>query len=191
MAIEITDGAVTLISDFPYQVGYAGASGYDRAAETKASRIPTLALITHRHLDHWEPRIFAGTNWKVFGPSDVTSGVPADRVLPARARVTFGPVQIEPIETPHHNIGHYSYIVTWHGKRLYFSGDTESTDSLREAKNIDVAFVSPWMHRWMYRRGHRADARRIVIYHHEPGQQVEGCEAKCSVPRPGDRIALE
>jgi len=33
------------------------------------------------------------------------------------------------------------YIVTYGGKRFYFSGDTESIPEMRALKNIDVAFV--------------------------------------------------
>jgi L-ascorbate metabolism protein UlaG (beta-lactamase superfamily) len=33
------------------------------------------------------------------------------------------------------------YIVTYGGKRFYFSGDTEGTPEMKALKNIDVAFV--------------------------------------------------
>ena len=33
------------------------------------------------------------------------------------------------------------YILTYGGKRFYFSGDTEGTPEMRALKNIDVAFV--------------------------------------------------
>jgi L-ascorbate metabolism protein UlaG (beta-lactamase superfamily) len=189
MAFSITDGSTTLMTDFPYQIGYADAPPYS-PAELSAARPSTLALITHRHLDHWEPALFAKTNWKVAGPQDVTSGLPADRVVALKGTTTFGPVQIEPLETPHARIGHYSYIVAWHGRRLYFSGDTDDGRSVILAKNLDVAFVSPWLYRTVTSLNRRIDAKRVVIYHHEAGQQIPGCAEGCVVPRQGETIAI-
>jgi L-ascorbate metabolism protein UlaG (beta-lactamase superfamily) len=188
MAVAVTDGATTLVSDFPYRVGYAGAPPFDRDALRTTT--PTIALVTHRHADHWEPELFAGTNWKIVGPADVTGGLPADRVVPLSTRIALGPLQIEPLETPHARIGHYSYLVTWHGRRLYFTGDTESADRLLSTPNLDVAFVSPWLFESVQRRGGRIDAKRVVIYHHQAGQQVAGCAGVCSVPRQNEVIAI-
>lgn len=189
MAFAITDGAVTVMTDFPYQVGYVDAPPYS-PAELSGGGPSTLALITHRHQDHWEPALFAKTTWKVAGPEDVTSGLPADRVVALKGETTWGPVQIEPLETPHARIGHYSYIVSWQGKRLYFSGDTDDARSVILAKNLDAAFVSPWMYRTVMKVGRRIDAKRVVIYHHEAGQQIPGCDAGCLVPKQGDTIPI-
>ena len=191
MAFAITDGAFTLMSDFPYQSGYSRYMEY--AAENIRSSTPvTLSLITHRHGDHWEPALFTkNTDWRVAGPNDVIASAPAHRVVPlSEAKTMFGPIEIERIETPHANIGHYSYVVTWHGKRLYFSGDTESSASLRAATNLDVAFVSPWVYRAIVKNNHAVDARRIVIYHHEAGESIAECRDRCSVPQQGDTIAI-
>lgn len=185
MAFAISDGVTTLMSDFPYQSGYSRYMTYDPAL-IRSTTASTLALITHRHGDHWEPALFSATNWKVAGPADVTAAVDPSRVVPLAGGATFGAIQIEAIETPHASIGHYSYIVTWHGRRLYFSGDTESPDSLLSARNLDVAFVSPWQYRAALRSGKPIDARRIVIYHHEAGQRVAECGDGCTLPRQGD-----
>lgn len=64
--------------------------------------------------------------------------------------------------------------MSWHDKRLYFSGDTESPDSLLAARELDVAFVSPWQYQAATRRGPNLDAKHVVIYHHAAGQHVEG-----------------
>jgi L-ascorbate metabolism protein UlaG (beta-lactamase superfamily) len=190
MAFAITDGSVTLMTDFPYQSGYSDYMTYP-ASDIRSNTPSTLSLITHRHGDHWEPAMFKGTTWKVAGPADVTGAAPADRVVPLGARTTFGPLAIDRIETPHANVGHHSYIVTWHGRRLYFSGDTESTDSLATAKTLDVAFISPWIHQSTIKKGIRIDAKRVVIYHHQRGERVPGCDAGCTVPRQGETIHIE
>lgn len=189
MAFSISDGSTTLITDFPYRIGYAGAPPFDDR-ELQHTSASTLALITHRHLDHFEPALFAKTSWKLVAPADAMARIRNDRVVPLTSRVSFGPMTIDPIKTPHHDLEHYSYIVTWHGRRLYFSGDTESADSLLAARDLDVAFVSPWQYQAARRSGKPIDARRIVIYHHAPGQQVPGCDAPCRVPRQGDVISI-
>jgi Beta-lactamase superfamily domain len=189
MAFAITDGSVTIVTDFPYQIGYVDAPAY--SPKELSGGPSTLALVTHKHLDHWEPTLFAKTTWKVAGPDDVVSGLPADRVVALKGTTTLGPVQIEPLETPHARIGHYSYIVTWQGKRLYFSGDTDDGRSLILAKNLDAAFVFPWLYRIVMRAGSRIDAKRVVIYHHEAGQQIPGCDAGCLVPKQGDTIPIQ
>lgn len=189
MALSITDGSTTLITDFPYRVGYAGAPPFEESE--LVTKTPTLALVTHRHLDHWEPALFATTNWRVVGPGDVTTGVPAERVVSLSSRVAFHTLKIEPLETPHARIGHYSYVVTWHGRRLYFTGDTESADALVSTKDLDVAFVSPWLYESIQRRGGQIDAKRVVIYHHREGQLVAGCSGTCRVPRQNEVFAIE
>jgi L-ascorbate metabolism protein UlaG (beta-lactamase superfamily) len=189
MAFAISDGTVTLMTDFPYQSGYSDYMTYARS-EIRSSTASTLALITHRHADHWEPALFAKTNWKVAGPSDVTRGIAPDRIVALSGSTTFGPLRIRRIDTPHANIGHYSYVVTWHGKRLYFTGDTESIDALTAARNLDVAFVSPWNYRSVLNRGRSIDARRIVIYHHDGNEKIGECRDRCHVPRQGETISL-
>ncbi len=189
MAVAISDGQVTLITDFPYQSGYSRYMTYPAAA-IRSSTPATLALITHRHLDHWEPALFAKTDWKVAGPTDVVARVPADRVVPLAGTASFGPMRIEPLETPHANVGHYSYIVTWHRKRLYFTGDTENTQALLAARNLNVAFVSPWIFQSVARGGQTIDARRIVIYHHESGEKIPECRDRCTVPQQGEAISI-
>jgi L-ascorbate metabolism protein UlaG (beta-lactamase superfamily) len=190
MAFAITDGSVTLMTDFPYRSGYSVYMTYP-PGDIQSNTPSTLSLITHRHGDHWEPALFNRTTWKVAGPADVTAAIAADRIVPLGPHTAFGPIAIERIETPHANIGHYSYIVTWHGRRLYFSGDTASTDSLAAAKRLDAAFVSPWIYQSMIKKGIRIDAKRVVIYHHQTGERVPGCNTGCSVPRQGSTIRLE
>jgi L-ascorbate metabolism protein UlaG (beta-lactamase superfamily) len=189
MALALTDGRVTVMTDFPYQSGYSVYMEYP-ASEIRSPTPMTLSLITHRHGDHWEPSLFLKTDWRVAGPNDVVSAVPAARVLPLSDGATFGPVQIQPIPTPHANIGHNSYLVSWHGRRLYFTGDTETIDKLLAARNLDVAFVSPWNYRSVVKKGARIDTRRVVIYHHEAGETIAECRDNCHVPRQGETIAI-
>ena len=189
MAFDISDGTTTLMTDFPYQAGYVGAADF-APREIIGGTPQTLALITHKHPDHWEPSLFRHTKWKVLGPADATAVAPPERVVQLSQRVTFGSAVIEPLTTPHARIGHYSYLVTWHGRRLYFTGDTDNPDTLLATKDLDVAFVSPWLYESITKSGRRIDSRRVVIYHHSRGQQVAGCRDGCLVPQLGETLIL-
>jgi L-ascorbate metabolism protein UlaG (beta-lactamase superfamily) len=195
MAYAITDGTVTLFTDFPYESGYSVYMEYD-PSEIRSPTKETIALVTHRHGDHWDRGLFARTDWHVIAPEDGLTDVPAARVVralplqPARTTITSGPIAIEALPTPHANIGHYSYLVTWHGRRFYFTGDTDSADQLLAVKNLDVAFVSPWLFERAARAGRRIDAKRIVIYHQTADERIAECRDTCRVPRQGETLTF-
>jgi L-ascorbate metabolism protein UlaG (beta-lactamase superfamily) len=113
--------------------------------------------------------------------------VDAARAVPLGS--TFGPLQVEPVETPHASVEHYSYTVSWAGRRFYFVGDTDSTEALLAARNLDVAFVSPWLLNEVLRSGRTIDARRIVIYHQAPGESLPSCKT-CTVLRQGESFIV-
>jgi L-ascorbate metabolism protein UlaG (beta-lactamase superfamily) len=195
MAFAITDGSTTLFTDFPYESGYSVYMEYD-AREIRSTTPSSIALITHRHGDHWDRELFEQTNWRVIAPEDALRGVAAERVIralpvrPQRATITADSITIDALPTPHANLGHYSYLVTWRGRRLYFTGDTESIDQLVAMKHLDVAFVSPWLFERAAKAGRRIDARRIVIYHQTADERIPGCRDTCHVPKQGETLKL-
>lgn len=131
MSYAISDGTTTLMTDFPYQSGYSRYMTYD-PAQIRSATEATLSLITHRHLDHFDRGLFDATGWHVAGPADVIAGLDQSSVVPlADGRGTFGPISIEAIEAPHASIGHYSYIVTWHGRRRSPPGTSMSRSCRR------------------------------------------------------------
>jgi L-ascorbate metabolism protein UlaG (beta-lactamase superfamily) len=177
-AILITDGKTTLLSDYPYQSGYSIYMEYDPAKVRAEGDV--LSLITHGHGDHFELELFKKTNWKIIAPDEVASKIDPSRVVGSGPTRTFKDLKIQAIETPHAQIGHYSYLVTWHGKRFYFTGDTESTDALIAAKQLDVAFVSPWLLDAVLNSSKKIDADTIVIYHHAANEKTPTCD-RCKV----------
>ena len=191
MAFAITDGTLTLFSDFPYQSGYSVYMKYD-AREIRSSTPQSISLITHRHGDHWDRGLFERTGWRVIAPEDALGGVTPERIVravpvkPAASTFTVGPLTVNALPTPHANIGHYSYLVSWHGRRLYFTGDTDDADQLLAMQALDVAFVSPWLYQRTLRAGRRIDARRIVMYHHQTDEAIPECRDRCSAPRQGE-----
>ncbi len=115
-----------------------------------------LILITHDHADHMDPTTIArlskpGTT--IMAPRVVTETVTtADPIANGDTKL-WGAWTIEAV--PAYNLKRgpapgrlyhpkgrgNGYVLTYGGKRFYFSGDTEGVPEMRALKNIDVAFV--------------------------------------------------
>lgn len=162
-AFLITDGTSTLLTDFPYQ---SGAFGYmEYRMEDVRPEGEVLCLITHRHADHFDPKLFLETTWKILGPDEVTRSLPKERVVPLHESVETGPWKIRAIATPHASIEHYSYEVTWDGVRLFFAGDSESLVPVLEEKKVDVLFITPWLRAASEKEHKKLKAKKVVLYH--------------------------
>ena len=115
-----------------------------------------LILITDIHGDHMDPKMLskvAKPGSLILAPAPVAEIVKNATVIRNGETKTVGPFTIEAV--PMYNLKRgpepgklfhdkgrgNGYIVTYGGKRFYFSGDTEGTPEMRALKNIDVAFV--------------------------------------------------
>jgi len=112
-------------------------------------------LITDIHGDHMAPAVVdklrkAGT--VILAPKAVAEKVTGCTVISNGETKTIGDFKVEAI--PMYNLkpaanGTYmhekgrgnGYVLTYGGKRFYFSGDTEGTPEMKALRNIDVAFV--------------------------------------------------
>ncbi|MEZ4828704.1 MAG: MBL fold metallo-hydrolase [Bacteroidia bacterium] len=146
-ALVLTLGQKTIYVD-PYN----GGNAY------KSMKTPDLILITDIHQDHMDT-----TTLNALNTSNTTLIVPqavAD-LLPPKYRdkatvlsngklIKMGGISIKAIpmynlpedETSRHTKGRGNgYILTFGGKRVYISGDTEDIPEMRSLKKISVAFV--------------------------------------------------
>src|SRR5580704_13064314 len=117
-----------------------------------------LILITDIHGDHLDPDLIkaeskAGT--EIIAPAAVAKTVTAAKVIGNGEKTTWGAWTIEAIPMYNttasrgpgpgklfHDKGRGNgYVLTYGGKRFYFSGDTEGIPEMRALKNIDVAFI--------------------------------------------------
>lgn len=186
-ALEITDGDTTLLTDFPYTSGAFGYMKYKFEDVKPAGKV--LCLITHSHSDHWDATLFKKTDWVLAAPVKLVRKLDPSRIVPFGPEMQFEGMRITPIRTEHANVAHCSYLVEWHGLRLYFTGDTEETGGVTGAGKLDVLFVTPWLLERLLLRNSSMDARKIVIYHHQENEDTPKC-AQCVTPKQGDRFSI-
>jgi L-ascorbate metabolism protein UlaG (beta-lactamase superfamily) len=186
-AWHITDGEYTVLTDFPYESGYSGYMTWDASMVPKISDPAKLLIVTtHEHRDHFSAGLIASMKaGGVIGPAAVGKAG-----IPPSGDARFGPIRVQSIATPHAGIEHYSHVIDWKGILIYLPGDTEEAKSLLEARNLDVAFVTPWMLRAVERQGAKIDARRVIVVHHEAGEAVKAYQGSL-VPRQGVVLTLE
>ena len=166
--LYLTDGKSNLYIDFPYK---SGAYGYMTYAQTKIDSIKenSIFLFTHRHADHYSKKILkqikSKHKGKVFGNWNTNK---FEKIINS-----FASFKIESFKTKHKfTFKHYSYLITWHGKRIYLSGDTESAKTIETVKDIDWAFVPYWIMLDAKEKNLTIDADKIGIYHLYPDQKI-------------------
>lgn len=112
-------------------------------------------LITDIHGDHMAPAIIDKLKTPatvIVAPKAVAEKVAGAKVLGNGESTTVGDFKVEAVAaynlkpaangTIFHEKGRGNgYVVTYGGKRFYFSGDTEGTPEMRALRNIDVAFI--------------------------------------------------
>jgi L-ascorbate metabolism protein UlaG (beta-lactamase superfamily) len=188
MAVHLTDGKVALLTDFPYESGAFGYMAWSREAVPAGPR--PLCLFTHSHKDHFSAALVREHCGSVLGPADVAKAAAGAAALEMKPEVRWEGLVIRPLATPHAGLEHYSYLVEWQGRRLYFTGDTEDLAALLAARDLDAAFVSPWLLDAAAKEGARVDARQVVVYHHRADQSVPPAEGR-TVPRQGQALRFE
>jgi L-ascorbate metabolism protein UlaG (beta-lactamase superfamily) len=115
-----------------------------------------LIMITDIHGDHMDPdsiREISKADTEIFAPPAVVQTVTTGKPIANGETKTWGAWTIEAIPAYNLKRGPASgklfhdkgrgngYVLTYGGKRFYFSGDTEGVPEMRALKNIDVAFI--------------------------------------------------
>jgi len=166
----LTDGNINLYVDFPYK---SGAHKYMKYDENQLYNISenSIFLFTHKHKDHYSKKLvrkmkkkYNGKiydNWNVNKLDDLNN--------------TLNNFSIKAIKTPHSfTFKHYSYLITWHNKKIYFTGDTGSLEAINGVKNIDWLFTNPWLFMNAKSKKIKIDTKMIGLYHLYPNQKIEG-----------------
>lgn len=164
--LHMTDGNLDVYVDFPYKSGAYGYMRYD-VSELDSIAEDAVFIFTHKHKDHFSGKIMRRVLREKHGEK-FTPWKTADLEKHARALPNF---DIEVLKTKHSfSLRHRSYLITWHGKKIYLSGDTEHAEAIGEAGGIDWAFVPYWLLLDAQERGIEVDATKIGIYHIAPAQ---------------------
>jgi len=115
-----------------------------------------LILITDIHPDHMDPNSISTVSkpsTEIIAPPAVVKTVTAATPISNGESKKWGAWTIEAVPmynikrgpapgTLYHDKGRGNgYVLTYGGKRFYFSGDTENIPEMRALKNIEVAFV--------------------------------------------------
>jgi L-ascorbate metabolism protein UlaG (beta-lactamase superfamily) len=186
MGWHLTDGQIAVLIDFPYE---SGAFGYMTWTKSAVPAGPSpLCVISHSHDDHFAPPLAPEFCGSILGPKDVVKAG-GMKIVESNPEVRWEGITIRPIPTPHASLEHYSSLIEWAGKRLYLTGDTEDTSALLAARDLDVAFVSPWLLEAVSAKGQRIDARRVVVYHHRDGETVVEAQERI-LPAQGQVLKL-
>jgi L-ascorbate metabolism protein UlaG (beta-lactamase superfamily) len=145
-SLEIEAGGKIIIVDPAKPANFAGLPQAD------------LILITDIHGDHLDPDLIKAeskSDTNIIAPAAVAKTVTAAKVIGNGEKTTWGDWTIEAIPMYNttasrgpapgklfHDKGRGNgYVLTYGGKRFYFSGDTEGVPEMRALKNIDVAFI--------------------------------------------------
>lgn len=126
--------------------------------------------------------------------SEVTIILPDPIIEPAtiivEENLIHGPMQINAIKTDYGQTEHYSYLIEWHGKNIYISGDTGDVTHLSGLPSMDVAFLTPWLYENARKENALPDTKNLVIYQHRDGEIIPRC-FNCFIPQKGELIPLE
>jgi len=159
--IHMTDGDLNVYVDFPYKSGAYGYMTYDKSVLDSITP-NAIFIFTHKHADHYSGKLVR----------KVRKGEHSKKFTPWRSgklekySQTIPDFDIQALKTKHRfTLKHNSYLITWHGKKIYLSGDTEHANIIGGVKGIDWAFIPYWVLKDAKRNNIKIDATKIVLYH--------------------------
>ena len=167
--LHISDGVNHIYTDFPYKSGAHNYIEYDNS-EIDNLKENSFYIFTHKHSDHYSNKLLKRAlktkNGKAFGPWNISELEKLGDSIPGFEITTY--------KTKHlFSLRHYSYLITWHGKRIFLSGDTESADTILDIKEMDWAFVPAWLVAEIVDSGRDFNTKKIGIYHIGPKDNIE------------------
>lgn len=180
---EISDGAGTILVDFPYQSGAFGYMSFD-PAELEA-RDNALCLFTHSHADHFDPGAIEGVGCLVAGPAEVLAAVDEIIRLGPGPSWEFDQAEIDCLDTVHDDLDHCSYVIRWQDRSIFFTGDVEEISGLFGLQEpLDVIILSSWLAPQAPQIRAKFPGAKIVISHHVAGEE-RAARSGCIVPVQG------
>jgi|SRR5690554_4950978 len=123
-----------------------------------------IFIFTHKHADHYSKKILKTLNGEKYGPWNVAD------LEKLNGNDNFS---IQPFKTKNKfSLSHYSYLITWHDKKIYLSGDTESAETIASVKGIDWAFIPAWIFLDARENNIEIDTKMFAMYHIGPKDNI-------------------
>jgi L-ascorbate metabolism protein UlaG (beta-lactamase superfamily) len=189
----MTDGKINMYVDFPYKSGAHDYMTYD-VKLLDSIRAHSIFLFTHGHADHYSKKLFKRTNQKLYGPWPVTLYLSGKRKYKLKALNDSLPdFNITEFKTKHgFSLKHCSYLIDWNGRRIFISGDAETSDTLCTIKNLDLVIGPAWLVQDANKRNLKIDTKKIVICHHRSQQIIDNRnKEKITVPVQNQKIEIK
>lgn len=185
--LHLTDGQASLYFDFPYKSGFWMYSKYDKS-EIENIKDKSVFIFTHKHPDHYKrklvKRLVKKRGAKAYGPWNVQEL--------EQLNGSIKEFSIQAIKTSHKfSSKHCSYVITWHGKKIYINGDTEGAEQVGKLKDMDWVFVPAWTLVNANAEKIKIDTKMLGIYHIGPKDKVNSTNPKILVmDKQGEVISL-
>jgi len=162
--LHMTDGDLSIYADFPYKSGAHRYMEYDRS-ELDSISDHSIFIFTHRHADHYSKKLVKKLKGRVYGNWNVSK---LEELNSSAADFS-----IQAFKTSHKfTFKHYSYLITWHGKKIYLSGDTGDIGPVSRISDMDWVFAPFWLYRNAQVANIPIDTRMFGIYHLYPFQKI-------------------
>jgi len=168
--LYMTDGSSNIYIDFPYKSGAHNYMEYN-ISELDSVKINPIFIYTHKHSDHFSGKLVKKLTKKlggrIYSPWNIKELLKLNHEL--------NDFTIEVFKTKHRfSINHYSYLIIWHKKKIFISGDTENAETITTLKNIDWAFIPVWLLQDANEKGIKLGnvSKKFAIYHIGPGDRI-------------------
>jgi len=166
--LHITDGTQHIYTDFPYKSGAHNYEAYDDS-EIDNLKENAFYIFTHKHLDHYSKKLVKkvkkSKGGNIFGNWNTSELTSLDTLI--------SDFKITAFRTKHHLcFKHFSYLMTWHNKKIFISGDTESSDLIVQQKNLDWVFAPAWLLLDAHKKKEKIDSKMVGVYHIGPKDVV-------------------
>ncbi len=163
-ALYMTDGNLNIYVDFPYKSGAHGYMKYNQS-EIDNLKDDAIFLFTHKHADHYSGKLVRKLKGKKYGPWNISKF--------GELNDSTNEFSIQMFKTKHlFTFRHYSYLITWHGKKIYINGDTGDVEPISKIKNIDWLFAPYWIYSNAVEENITLDTKHFAIYHLYPDQII-------------------
>jgi hypothetical protein len=160
----LTDGTLNIYMDFPYKSGAHNYMTYDKS-EIDSIRDNSIFIFTHEHSDHYSAKLLKKLNGKKYGPWNIKKL--------KQLNDSANEFSIQSFKTKHrYSIHHYSYLIVWHNKRIFVSGDTQNSDTIARISKIDWAFVPAWLLEDSIEKNIKLDVKMVGVYHIGPADKI-------------------